>query len=354
MSLRIAIAVTVLGLVGCGDDVSPDAVPVRVMTYNVGNPDTDHPDYPLRLKEQAYEDYMGEQIRAFAPDIVVLQEVLATTFCDDIGETDSAFTCFDSDNRAPPVRRILGDDYTIVCDSREHVECIGVHVDFGAIVGFEPGAYDIDGADTPPLPLESCIYSAGECSDLYCDAESTMSAVTVETGFADLKVVHAHPNAAGENANGVYTGAPCRELQLQQGFEGLAGFGDEALAGDGPALIAGDFNMDPVRLASDGEMALWSRNVGDGNRFTDFTPLDENGAQHATRRMGLGLAIDHVLGDRATGECIVYGDDRIGTDPGTLELDYEFDWSGFPDGQFYVGRIDHFAIVCDLVMDLSL
>ena len=349
-----ALAIAAMAMcLGCTDEVPADAVPVRVMTYNIGNPDSEHPDYPLRLKEQRYEDFIGERIRSFDPDIVVLQEVLPTTHCETLGETDPAFTCFDSDNREAPIRRILGEDYTIVCDSRQHVECIGVRTGFGAIAGFDLGAYDISGASTPPLPLDECIYSAGECSDLYCDAESTVSAVTVTTEFEDLQVVHAHPNAAGQNAAGVYTGAPCRELQLQQVFEGLAGFGDAALVGTGASLVAGDFNMDPVRLASDGEMALWSRNVGDGNRFADYTPLDENGAQHATRRMNFGLAIDHVLADRAAGECTVYGDDRIGTDPGTQPLDEEFDWTGLPDGEFYVGRLDHFAIVCDLVMDLS-
>ena len=49
--------------------------------------------------------------------------------------------------------------------------------------------------------------------------------------------------------------------------------------------------------------------MGVGKRFSDLTPLDENGSQHATRREGLGLAIDHVLADKAQGTCIVYGDD---------------------------------------------
>jgi hypothetical protein len=97
----------------------------------------------------------------------------------------------------------------------------------------------------------------------------------------------------------------------------------------------------------------WARNVGAGNRFTDLTPIDENGAQHATRRAGLGLAIDHVLADRGTGACTVWGDDYIGTDPGTLPLDQDFDWTTKPDGEFWIDRADHFAISCELELDLS-
>jgi endonuclease/exonuclease/phosphatase family metal-dependent hydrolase len=338
-----------LALVGCGGgEVSADAVPVRVLTYNIGHPNPDEPNYALRLKDQDIEDYLGAQIRALDADIVVHQEVLSPTHCDTFTEDDPAFTCFDNDNRPPPIRRILGDDYSIVCDQRRHVECIGVHVDFGVIDGMDPGGFLLDGATTPELPLAECDWAAGTCNDTNCDGEATVSAVdvTVLAGALPIRLVHVHPNAAGVDADGnVYTGAPCRALQLEQAFENL-------VSAD-PTIMAGDFNMDPVRLASDDEDALWQAHVGTGNRFTDFTPVDEEGIQHATRRAGLGLAIDHVLADRATGSCTVWGDDFIASDPGTLPLDEGFDWSTKPDGQFYVNRMDHFAISCDLTLDLS-
>jgi len=349
-SVLLLLATTACG----GDAVSPDAVPVRVLTYNIGNPDADLPNYALRLRDQDYEDYMGAQIRAVGADIVFHQEVLSPTHCATFTETDPAHTCYDSASRPPPIRRVLGDDYTVVCDQRRHVECIGVHVDFGTIEGVEPGGFVVDGAYTPPLPLAECDWAAGTCNDTNCDGESTVSAVTVLTEFAPLRVVHVHPNAAGVDANDdVYTGAPCRALQLQQAFEGVDGFGDEPLVADGATLMAGDFNMDPVRLASDDEEALWARHVGAGNRFTDLSPVDENGDQHATRRAGLGLAIDHVLTDRAPGTCTVWGDDYLGTDPGTLPLDEDFDWTTKPGGEFWIDRTDHFAISCDLEFDLS-
>jgi endonuclease/exonuclease/phosphatase family metal-dependent hydrolase len=345
---------TLLVAAACGgDDVTADAVPVRLLTYNIGNPDAEEPNYPLRLEDQVYEDYMGEQIRGLGADIVLHQEVLPPTHCATFAESDPAKTCYDSANREPPIRRILGPDYTIVCDARQHVECIGVHTAFGAIRGVDPGAFVLDGAATPPLPMESCVWADGECSDDYCDAESTVSAVAIDTAWGELGLVHVHPNAPGTNEAGAYTGAACRALQLAQVFDGVAGAGDAPLVTAQPTLIGGDFNLDPVRLIDDAEAAVWEAHVGPGQRFTDLTPVDENGDQHATRRMAFGLAIDHVLADRATGACTVHGDDYIGTDPGTLPLDEGFDWAQMPDGEFFSGRIDHFAISCELVMDLT-
>lgn len=356
-ALLAALLVAVALAGGCDDGdsgPSPDAVPVRVLTFNIGNPNADDPDYPLRLKHQAYEDYVGEQIRTLEPDIVLLQEVLPTTHCDTLDETDPALTCYYSDTREPPVRRILGPDYTIVCDSRLHVECIGVHVDFGAISGIPLGGYELSGAATPDLPMDSCDYAAGTCSNDFCDYESTVSAVTVETGFGELRVVHLHPNAAGSGFDGAYNGAPCRALQLQQVFEGLPGHDDTPLVTASPTVAAGDFNMDPIRMTSTEETAVWDAHIGPGNRFTDFTPTDDDGTQYATRRGAFGIAIDHVVADRAAGACTVFGhDEGFGPDPGTVSLDDGFDWSLVPDEEWYASRIDHFAILCDLTMDFT-
>jgi len=328
---------------------------VRVLTYNIGNPNAEDPDYPLRLKHRVYESYVGAQIRALAPDIVLLQEVLPTTHCDTLDESDPALTCYDPANSAPPVRRILGPDYSIACDERLHVECIGVRVGFGQIPGVEPGGYVLSGAPTPDLPMSSCEWAAGTCSNDYCDYESTVSAVTVQTGYGDLRVVHLHPNAAGSGFDGAYNGAPCRALQLQQVFEGLPDQPDTPLISAHPTILGGDYNMDPVRMTSTYESALWDAHVGATGRFTDFTPTDDNGVQYATRRGAFGMAIDHVLADRSSGSCLVFGhDDGFGADPGTVPLDDGFDWTLVPDGQWYPGRIDHFAILCNLEIDFTM
>lgn len=352
--LRLALAVALAA--GCTEEeISADAVPVRLMTYNIGNPNVDDPTYPLRLKDQDYEDYVGAQIRAQRPDVVFLQEVLPPTHCATFTETDPALTCFDAGNRPAAVQRILGADYTVVCDARRHVECVGVRTDFAAVPGVPAGGLALDGAETPPLPLAECDYFAGGCTNDLCDAEATVSALTAETEWGPLRLVHMHPNAAGETAGGeVYTGEPCRALQVEQAFDGLAGLGDQPLVTSDLTIVAGDFNLDPVRLIGVDEAEVWNRHVGAGQRFQDYSPVDASGAQHGTNRNSLGLAIDHVLVERATGACEIWGADPYGSDPeNVFALDEGFDWSTKPDGEFYASRIDHFAITCDLTLDFT-
>jgi endonuclease/exonuclease/phosphatase family metal-dependent hydrolase len=366
--LTVACTLVSCTLAACKEDpkITADEVPVRVLTWNIGNPNAEDPAYPLRLKHQAYEDFVADRIAELSPDLVFFQEVLPETHCATMMETDPALTCYGAGEREPPIRRILGPGYTIACDARRHVECMGVRQGFGDVVGMAPGGYLIDFAETPPLPLEHCEWATGDCTNDLCDFESTVSALTVETPWGELRLVHAHPNAAGSGTAGLYTGAPCRLLQLRQIFEGLAdpvpdpdngnssGVWPLVMA-DVPTIVAGDFNLDPIRMANADEKALWNAHVGAGKRFSDLNPVGEGGFQYGTRRGSAGVAIDHVLADasRTEGSCTVLGwDEGFGDDPGTEPLDEDFDWSLVPGGQSYEGRIDHFAILCDLVMDL--
>lgn len=344
LARRVAVGALACLLVACGGD--PPAS-LRLLTWNVGNPDARDPRYAFRLKHQAYEDFVGDRIRAVAPDVVLLQEVLSPLRCQGVAERSRSRTCFDAANRPPPIRRLLGSDYTIVCDARRQAECIGVKTSFGGIAGLPLGALQPDGAETPPLPLAPCDRLRGECSDERCDGESGVSAARVEIGRTSLRLVHVHPMAPGKTDAGLFWGEPCRSRQLRQAFEDI---GASANPAGEAAIVAGDFNLDPVRLIGERERALWSMFVGAGRRFTDLTPSASNGTQYGTWRGGLGVAIDHVLVERARGACTVHGH-GIGADPGTRPLDDAFDWSRLPDAERRAERIDHFAITCELVLD---
>jgi len=91
--------------------------------------------------------------------------------------------------------------------------------------------------------------------------------------------------------------------------------------------------------------------VGEGRRFRDLTPRAPNGAQYGTWRGSLGITIDHVLVERARGTCTVHGH-GIGPDPGTDPLDAGFEWSQLPDGERRTAQIDHFAITCEIALNL--
>lgn len=308
---------------------------VRFMTFNAGNPDDAEPNYPLRLRDQVYEDFVAEAIESWRPDVIALQEVLPPHTCAAFEETDESRTCYEHERREPAARRLLGDDYSIVCDMRQQVECIGVHVDFGTIAGLEPGAMELFGAQTPELPAPSCNYAAGGCDQNLCDAESTISAVDVESHeFGPLRVVHLHPNASGFTGEGIfYLGNTCRTLQTEQAF---------ALAGDDvPALMLGDWNFDPDNTVLYGpEAGVWQDHVGADRRFADHGQRDPVGRRIAT--VGddpAGVALDHVISDFADGTCQVIRAPRF---------DDHFDFEQLAPGGAYTGRIDHHPVLCDL------
>jgi hypothetical protein len=324
---------------------------LRVLTYNIGNGNGNEPNYPLRLSYQAYEDHVAGLLQALAPDVAFLQEVLPPQFCSAFEETDPARTCFDAANRPPPIRRILGDEYTVVCDARIHVECIGVRKSLGSIRGIAPGDFVLEGAETPALPLPTCNYAAGECSNASCDQEATVSAVTVDTALGPLRIVHAHPNAAGTaGPDGAYDGEPCRYPEIQQIFVGTSETGGVPLASEQQTLVGGDFNFDPDRFASMREVALWREHVGEGKRFSDHNPKDPaSGEYYPTRPAGLPVTIDRVVSTWLHGSCTVHGSNNLtSADPMTERLDHAFDWSKVPGGEKFNGRIDHLAVICEL------
>ncbi len=335
---------------GAGGSAPGGAVVLKLVSWNVGNPDGEEPHYPLRLSWQAYEDHVGAALRALDADVVLLQEILPPQTCASFTEADPSRTCFDAAAREPAARRLLGDDYTIVCDARQHVECIGVKRSLGTIEGVEPGAFVVDGASTPPLPLPACIYADGACDEATCDAESTVSAVTVGTRAGPLRIVHAHPNAAGSGAAGAYLGAACRVKQLEQVFTGLPADGGGPLVATGPTVVAGDFNVDPERIATSEEEAFWAATIGDGRRFADLSARDAaTGETFPTNRNAIGVAIDRVVTDVLTGRCEVRGTHpSVLPATGTEPLDAGFDFQTLPGGERSSARIDHFAVVCTL------
>jgi hypothetical protein len=340
-----------------GADGGPSGLDFTVLTYNVGNPDSADEFYPLRLQSQAYEDHMAGVIQELAPDVVFLQEVLSAKTCEAFTEADSSKTCYEWATRPRPAQRLLGPDYSIVCDARDHVECVGVRTGFGLIDGVEEGGYVEDGAETPALPLPPCVWADDECTDDLCDEESTVSAITVTTAAGPLRVVHMHPMAQVSSA---ISGDPCRADQLRQVFEGAVLGAEPPLVDGAPrAIVAGDWNL--------GLEVYWARtmfgssdaaDVFDqyidcpvGCSFTDRDPRDGGGARYSTTSavwdflddLGLPVAIDHVVvSEGLDGSCAVRDDSG---DPGRERLDAQFAGLGELGAD---ERIDHYAVTCDM------
>ncbi|MBU1239869.1 endonuclease/exonuclease/phosphatase family protein, partial [Myxococcota bacterium] len=324
------------------------------LTFNVGNPNDEDEYYPLRMKNVEYQTYMASVIQVMAPDVVVLQEVLSGKTCEAFTETDPALTCYEWDVADPPARRLLGPDYTIVCDGREQVECIGIHVTFGTIEGVGAGEYVEDGALTPSLPLPGCNWAAGGCTNDLCDDESTVSAVTVNTLAGPIRVVHMHPMA---QVSATVAGDPCRALQIRQVFEDDVVSGEPALVTTGQAaLILGDWNLGlevydlrTMFQPSDAD-DVWAQYIDCPQcLYTNLDPKNDSGERYSTTSnlSGLGqvIAIDHVVTTRnITGTCTVHDEGGM---PGTDPLD-----AAYP-GLSSLGsdeRIDHYGISCNLTL----
>lgn len=340
-----------LGLIAAEPESLELEVPpnVRFVSINVGN-DKRTTRYALRLSYQTYEDFIAGRLAELQPDVVGVQEVLSRARCLEDGEPwedDPERTCFDADEREDAVRRLLGPDYSIVCDAIESVDCVGVHVDFGTIEGLAPGGYEAAWSGTLPLPegFDLCTFTENDCREklAVCDAESSMMALTIETlAGPRIEAVHAHPSAFGQ---------ACREHQLADGFAALLDAQEED-PGLG-IMMFGDWNLDPDRFNRPTEETLYYSHVGPGQSLHEHDERDESCVRVKTAPFGLGT-LDRFVTDFARGFCSTLHDEHvpIGASEPRGRIDEEFDeWSVFPDGEDDESRIDHKTVVCDLYWD---
>ncbi|MBN2527101.1 MAG: hypothetical protein JXR76_11960 [Deltaproteobacteria bacterium] len=299
----------------CDDRYIPDdALPnMTVMSYNIGNSDTSDARYSLRIKKIAYERHIAKKIAQFEPDVIALQEVLSPKACAAFSEKNPENTCSEAQ---PAARRILGPDYSIVCDERHHIECVGVHKRFGKIRGVAPGEFVMDGARTMPLPMAPCQYGDCKSDEDTCDDESTVSHVVVDTARGPIRIVHTHPTAIGVR---------CLQAQVQQTFRLAAN-------ADIPSILLGDWNFDPARTTDVVASSIWNSYMGGVHRFEDHSPLDDMCRPASTQRYG-ARSLDRVVTNFARGECFIVK---------SSELDADFE---YPQK---VARVDHNAVICDL------
>jgi len=289
---------------------------LRVLSYNIGNGNREGP-YALRIADRAYEDHIGAKIRELAPDIVFLQEVLTPNRCATFDEDDPERTCFEWRSRPAPVERLLGDDYSIACDSNQHVECIGVKRSFGRIRGLRDGEFGLSAAETQSLPGIPCDYLAGKCDGASsdCDSESSISTAVVETEGGAIRVIHVHPTAIGKT---------CLQRQLEQAFD---------LADDLPTVIGGDWNFDPSRFTDLAATALAADWIGEEKRFHNHAGFVGE-CRYERTSAGQDASLDRVVTDYASGRCEVFDEPRLD--------------DGFDFESLHKTRADHFAVQCDL------
>ncbi|CAN5217325.1 hypothetical protein BH11MYX1_BH11MYX1_28570 [soil metagenome] len=296
---------------GGSDGASPA---MRLIQANVGNVAlTCHP-YKFKLCYAATEGRLAASLASHDADVISLQELVTPEQCAAMLETEAARVCFAAHTAkiSEQARRLVGEGYTIACDTRSHYECVAVKRTWGAIAGCPDGELCIDAAVT-------------ETADAVpgCDAGFSASAVVIQPrkGTA-FRLVDAHPPSGAAVA--------CRHDTLVKVFEG-----DAALARGNRSLLSGDFNLDPFagNDASEQYFRTW---VGAGKAFHYHSGPAEHSPPHITASYPQGFGYggdhtyDHVFSNFASGTCTT-----LGEAPSTLRLD---GGSG----------TDHRALLCNL------
>ncbi len=264
-----------------------------VMTANIGNSDLRCYPSKWKLCQLDVEQRLTENLQQVQPDMIALQEVFASYQCQDIQDPADWHVCSIAQD-PPQARRLLGDEYSIVCEPNSQFECIAVHRDAGEIVGCPVGGY-CDNARTPvPLPG--------------CDAGFSISAVTVRlVNGAVFDVVNIHPASFSES---------CRADLLQRAL-----LGDEtspSIIQEEKVLIMGDFNMDPWR-GQDRSTEVWTNFFEQGwagMPLAYHSGIAEKDPPYYTLHFFVKRTLDLVVSNFAEGVCQVWGET-----PGTARLD---------------------------------
>jgi endonuclease/exonuclease/phosphatase family metal-dependent hydrolase len=240
------------------------------------------------------EERIATNIQTLNPDVIVLQEVLAPWQCENLIEKNKNKVCFESQD-IPQVRRLVGDSYTIACNTRNQFECIAVRVDVGEIIGCEKGAI----CNTARTALEI----SG------CDNGFTISSATIKLtdGFV-FDIVNFHPQS---------TDANCRAKMISLAFEGNEF--TPPLIRESRVVLLGDFNLDPWK-DTDESVATWNyffEKGWAGRKFNYHSGIAENTPPYYTSFLFYRKrTLDLVVSNFAQGVCNV-----LGESPNTSRLD---------------------------------
>jgi len=290
-------------------DTGRAAAPLRVLLANVGNLDEASggpcPSSPYfgSTCSIAQEQELSAQIAAAAPDIAVLLEIFDSNTCETSTE-DPDLICTGVETRAPyqQIRRLMGDAYTLSCDTRSHRSCVAVRTTAFEMASCPAGDLCMSGSTTAPHP-EACDGRGSLTSVSRIDLVATAESPLPES--AALAVVPTHALNATD-----LEGDACREAHYRDALD--------TLPGADPTLVAGDMNMDPYRFPDLFPSAdYWHTRVGDEKRFValnlDADPPTPTWMDLAT--------LDYVLSDVLEGDCTVLtGSNRL--DPSGLTLDH--------------------------------
>jgi endonuclease/exonuclease/phosphatase family metal-dependent hydrolase len=263
-----------------------------VLSANVGNLDLRCLPYYMKLCRKDVESRLAKNIQELRPDIVAIQETLPDWMCDSWHVAVPGSVCT-TQAKVPQIRRLLGPDYTIVCEARNGFECIAVHVNAGDILGCETG--ELCETDRMDRQGEGCRWNVA------------IMAATVRVKGQIFDVVNAHPESRS---------AACRLASIRQIFENTGQ--PNSLVREEQVLLLGDFNLDPWR-EDDVSSQYWRKMVGQaaGSEYAYHSGIAERQPPYPTLRyLSYLRTYDHVVSSFLNGTTRV-----LGVSPGTDRLD---------------------------------
>ena len=263
-----------------------------VLTANVGNLDPRCLPYYMKLCRGDVEARIAKSIQELHPDVVAIQETLPHWMCESWPVIIPGSTCTAQPD-VPQIRRLLGPDYTIVCEARNGFECIAVRVDAGDFLGCDSG--------------ELCETDRMDRQGDGCRWNVAIMAATVRVKGQVFDVVNAHPESRS---------AACRLVSIRQIFENTGQ--PNSLVREEQVLLLGDFNMDPWR-EDDVSSRYWRKMVGRsaGSEYAYHSGIAEQQPPYPTLRyLSYVRTYDHVVSNFLNGTTQV-----LGESPGTARLD---------------------------------
>ena len=262
-----------------------------LLTANVGNADPRCLPYVVKLCRKDVEARVAQNIQALRPDVIALQETMPIYMCEKYPIAVPGSICGEP-TEIPQIRRLVGADYTIVCESRNGFECIAVHVDAGEILGCDPGS--LCETDRLDYQLEGCRWNVA------------IMAATVRVRGHTFDFVNAHPESRS---------AACRLASIRQIFEDRGQ--PDSLVRQEHALLVGDFNLDPWR-EDDVSGRYWNTQVGmpGGSFYYHSGPAEREPPYPTLRYSFFERTYDHVVSNFLEGTTQV-----LGKSSGTMRLD---------------------------------
>lgn len=266
-----------------------------ILSANVGNLSIGCRKVLNKLCYKDVEERIAANIKSLSPDIIALQEVLAPWQCEEAHETNKNKVCNEK-QLTPQVRRLVGEGYTIACNSRNQFECIAIKKDFGEIID---------------CPNEEICNKARTIPEITgCDNGFTISAVTVKAKITPFlfDVINFHPQS---------TSSTCRAKMINTA---LYGNGISAsIIQEKKVIFLGDFNLDPWR-DNDESVDLWNtfiKNKWEDSRLEYHSGIAENNPPYFTSFLFYKpRTVDFIVSNFANGIC-----STLGETPNTLRLD---------------------------------